>query len=207
MVEPASWEAWDREWTQGQIDAIWDAARKRHDDPGYTEIARRTHALGSKRLLDLGCGGGTQSQYLRAERSGVDYVGVDISKKMLKAAKRLYRGARFQEADGADLPDADQSFDVVSLRHVLELHPLFKGERLLHTAARLARQAVLVGFYLEPHDGEPSVVEARDGVFYANTWSADWLIERMAGWGFPFVAVTHLAAQDFLYDFRRVAHG
>lgn len=72
-------------------------------------------------VLDVGCGTGSLSVLLA--RAGHDVRGVDFAPRMLAAARKKSSGAGvhvdYVLADGAKLPFARSSFDVVLARHVL----------------------------------------------------------------------------------------
>ena len=71
------------------------------------------------RLLDLGCGGGLLAPHLPA---GYHHVGVDLSQAGLEIAARHGVDETVQ-ADVADLPFDDASFDVVVAGEILEHVP------------------------------------------------------------------------------------
>jgi SAM-dependent methyltransferase len=63
-------------------------------------------------LLDVACGPGLISATLKD--STVTVVGADLSTEMLRVARELNPGARFEQADAEALPFPDESFDAVS---------------------------------------------------------------------------------------------
>jgi len=71
------------------------------------------------RVLDLGCGPGAST--LRMKEHGFDAVGVDLSPKMVEAAKR--RGVEAYVSDGDPLPFADATFDSAFCCTCLEWTP------------------------------------------------------------------------------------
>jgi SAM-dependent methyltransferase len=77
-----------------------------HHDPGR-EAAARLLGRGTGRLLDVGCGTGAHASVLGA--LGWELTGVDISEDMLRIARA--RGLDVVQADAAQLPFDDQSFD------------------------------------------------------------------------------------------------
>jgi len=116
-------------------------AARRVVEQGYDQIAERhktwaagirqderlryTHTLldrlpGGARVLELGCGQGTPTTQLLAERCSV--TGVDISARQLDLARRAVPAARFIHADMVSLSFPPASFDGVaaffSLIHV-----------------------------------------------------------------------------------------
>ncbi|MDZ7271138.1 MAG: class I SAM-dependent methyltransferase [candidate division KSB1 bacterium] len=68
-----------------------------------------------QRLLDLGCGTGWAVRTIARQEPRAFACGVDISRVMLRQARRLCTSAKigFVQADSEHLPCADASFDVV----------------------------------------------------------------------------------------------
>lgn len=82
-------------------------------------------------LLDVGCGNGVLARQLPR---GIQYTGVDASKKLIEAARAKTPTARFVIADATDaLPLAEQSFDWVVF--VLSLQNMADGEQAVRLAA------------------------------------------------------------------------
>ncbi|WP_224448812.1 class I SAM-dependent methyltransferase [Haloprofundus salilacus] len=75
---------------------------------------RRLFTRASGRVLDVGCGTGANFPYLPA---GVSITGVDLSPEMLERARHradeLGLDVTLEEADAANLPFDDNSFDTV----------------------------------------------------------------------------------------------
>lgn len=72
-----------------------------------------------KRVLDLGCGMGHYSRYIK--NKGHEVVGVDFSKKMIKIAKKTCPKGKFYVADICDLKVLNkQKFDGVVIAYVLQ---------------------------------------------------------------------------------------
>ena len=67
------------------------------------------------RLLDLGCGYGALVEYLKKHNlwDKVDYLGVDISEKMIKVAQTQFPDANFLVKDILETPFEEKSFDYV----------------------------------------------------------------------------------------------
>lgn len=93
----------EHEWTAGTaspelIDLVW----------------KGTIPKGSK-VLEVGCGVGTESVFLSVR--GMDVTGVDISKDAIVKAKELAQVynvfPKFKVADAVNLPFEDDSFDVI----------------------------------------------------------------------------------------------
>ncbi len=70
---------------------------------------RTLNFLPSKpRMIDLGCGDGRDTKYLREK--GVDVVGIDISKKMVELAREKYPECTFLRSDMRDTVFPDDTF-------------------------------------------------------------------------------------------------
>jgi ubiquinone/menaquinone biosynthesis C-methylase UbiE len=67
-----------------------------------------------ERALDVGTGTGAGVRAIRQRFPTADVVGVDVSTAMLEEARRLVPEATFVEGDAAELPFADESFDLVA---------------------------------------------------------------------------------------------
>ncbi len=80
-----------------------------------------------ERGLDIGCGTGTFLEALR-KRGGGELYGLDISKRMLRVAKRKHRGMEFVRGSALCLPFRDSSFDAVF--STMMMHHLTHEERV-----------------------------------------------------------------------------
>jgi len=69
------------------------------------------YAKPGDRVLDLGSASGRFFEVF--EGKDIDYVGVDISKRLIGIAKNNYPKAKFQVANALDLPFDESSFDKV----------------------------------------------------------------------------------------------
>jgi SAM-dependent methyltransferase len=86
--------------------------------PVLTELQARLvtelHLTPGSRVLDAGCGPGTQAREIARAAPGTSVVGVDVSRLMVAEALRRARGSgldvTFQIADAAALPFADGDF-------------------------------------------------------------------------------------------------
>jgi len=66
-------------------------------------------------VLEIGCGQGVGAGIIHDMFSPREYVGIDLDPKMVKRARRKQKdliGARFLLGDAANLPFADNSFDL-----------------------------------------------------------------------------------------------
>jgi ubiquinone/menaquinone biosynthesis C-methylase UbiE len=110
-------------------------------------------------VLDIGCGTGTQAVATwRRTQPGGSVVGVDISDKMLAAARRKVRRAgldiSFHHADAAELPFDNDRFDVVTVTTVMHMIPESRRRLCLTEAWRVLRHGgrlLLIDYAGDPH--------------------------------------------------------
>jgi ubiquinone/menaquinone biosynthesis C-methylase UbiE len=78
----------------------------------------RRHLKGSRNILDFGCGTGRFAR--RIHGMGMDYIGIDNSNGMIRAARDWNGGTQvtFQHFDGSKIPFSDASFDTVIVARV-----------------------------------------------------------------------------------------
>jgi ubiquinone/menaquinone biosynthesis C-methylase UbiE len=96
--------------------------------------ALAAHLDAGDSVLDVGCGTGHLSAYLR-EMYGVDPTGMDV--KDFRQAQ-----IRFQQFDGTSIPFPDNAFDHVVLSEVL--HHSHNPMSLIKECRRVARRGILV---------------------------------------------------------------
>jgi SAM-dependent methyltransferase len=109
-------------------------------------------------VLDIGCGTGTQAVAAwRRSQPGGSVVGVDVSGKMLAAARRKARRAglaiAFHQADATQLPFEDERFDVVTMTTMMHMVPESRRQLCLREAWRVLRrggQLLLIDYAGDP---------------------------------------------------------
>jgi SAM-dependent methyltransferase len=126
-----------------------DGAEKydQHDHGSEHEVARSIlsdHIARHnwKTLLDVGCGTGRILGSLRERHPDLELTGVEPVHEMLLQARRRPGLGSLVEADGARLPFADRTFDVVTEFAVL--HHLVEPSPMVAEMMRVARYAVLL---------------------------------------------------------------
>jgi SAM-dependent methyltransferase len=129
-----------------------DFDRRRALPDGVPDTIRaailRAAPSGHPSILDLGAGAGRIGRTF--VRAGDDYTGVDLSLGMLR---EFGVAARLAQADGAQLPFADATFDIVLLVQVLS--GVHGWRHLLTGAMRVLRPfgALIVGRVVASEDG------------------------------------------------------
>ena len=113
----------------GVKNAVIDASQK-------LALRRALPELRGLEVLDLGCGNGRISKWLRD--LGASVIGVDPSQEMIRVARELVLGIDFRVGDAEALPLPDGRFDVVVSVTVLQyLAP--NRERLGAAAGEIRR--------------------------------------------------------------------
>lgn len=142
------WENWHT-WTGKRIEKIVQDERRRKSSISMRRrLARILGQLGNT-ILDVGCGPGALWPHLEAQ-SQLNWIGLDVTQEMLATAHRLFPEVGCLRGDAGCLPFANGTFDVVSLRHVLEHLPHWLMEQALAEAMRVAKHAVVIDFYVPP---------------------------------------------------------
>jgi SAM-dependent methyltransferase len=117
----------------------WSDAPAQH---ARFEVLVRHVALGGKSLLDVGCGLGDLYGFLQGRGIPVDYTGVDLVDKLVRAARRAHPGGRFLCADVFDAHEfRGRRFDVVFCSGAFNLNLGNNREFLPQAAARLMELA------------------------------------------------------------------
>ena len=78
----------------------------------YNDLIREVEINSGDKVLDVGCGTGTMLSYI-ASKTDISGFGLDISEKMLNAAREKNPGFEFVCGDCVTLPYEDGSMDVV----------------------------------------------------------------------------------------------
>jgi ubiquinone/menaquinone biosynthesis C-methylase UbiE len=130
-----------------------------YEDDRNLQIRIRTHRLytvgpgiedavdtalnlrGDESLLDISTGPGHFPGRLRKAGHGGRIVGADFSPGMVEKARAEYPNIEFLQADAQDLPFSDDTFDVVTARHMLYHVPsitkaLSEAKRVLKPGGR-----------------------------------------------------------------------
>ena len=149
-----------------------------------------------QRVLDLGCGDGRFSAALVG--AGADVVGADASAEAIRRARVIAPEAEFvQSEEGAPLPFADGSFDLVwcgeTLEHIVDVaqvlgevkRVLRPGAMLLATTPNHAR--LVVAF--EALAGRPLERRLDPRSDHLRFFTAHTLRELLSGAGFDQVSV------------------
>jgi demethylmenaquinone methyltransferase/2-methoxy-6-polyprenyl-1,4-benzoquinol methylase len=91
------------------------------------------------RILDVATGTGAQA-FAFADNAG-EVVGIDLSEAMLRIARRQNRfpNVTFQQADAAELPFDDETFNASCVSFALHEMPISIRERVIREMARVTK--------------------------------------------------------------------
>jgi SAM-dependent methyltransferase len=137
--ERSTAERQDRAW-QPIVDAA-KAGRPREDVAALFEAVE---SIGEPpaTLLEVGCGGGYNSELIHSRFPGIEYSGVDISEAMIAIASEHYPGRNFAVGSAYDLDFPARSFEVI-VDGVALLH-MSQWRTALAEYARVARGHVIL---------------------------------------------------------------
>jgi len=177
------------------VKAYYDARAPEYDDwyygaggfaerdrPGWEEelaaLEAALRSLPPARTLDVACGTGYLTRWLRGE-----VVGLDQSAAMLAEARQRVPGAELVQADALDgLPFADGAFERLFTGHFYgHLEPEAR-ERLLAEARRVAGELVVVDSAGSGEEVQERVLE--DGTrweVYKRWFGPDDLLDELGG--------------------------
>ncbi len=116
-----AWQKWDTGDVAEIIEAYWERSsfEVAHRD-ALAQLISLHIAHTNGRVLEVGCGSGQiYKRLFPAVVAESSYVGIDISEKMLKIAKRNFANARFARANGFQLCFQNNAFETVLCFEVL----------------------------------------------------------------------------------------
>jgi len=94
--------------------AYWQNHRKKLDDLYPSERYFLEPALKNvKSSLDIGCAAGGSYNFCKEANPNILYTGIDISKSLIRLARKSYPKGKFLQNDGYKIPFGDDHFDLV----------------------------------------------------------------------------------------------
>lgn len=115
------------------------------------------------RVIDLGCGDGRDTEYMR--KKGVDVVGIDLSGSMIDLARKKYPESAFIQADMRDTVFPDDSFHGAWASASLINLPKSEFSRVEKEVYRIVEPEGIFAFSFKEGDREgfeESVVEGHE---------------------------------------------
>ncbi|MCY9694372.1 class I SAM-dependent methyltransferase [Paenibacillus alginolyticus] len=144
------------------------------DEEGYNKSIRKLYrdligSLQIQSILEVGCGPGVDYVGAVQTRPGIDYTGVDITPQMIEHCQRLYPYGKFVLADIYSLPFANNNFELVYCKDVL--NHLEEWEKGFEELYRVSNKYILVNFFYGL--GSTTMKEKQDHGTHVNNWY-DW---------------------------------
>lgn len=145
---PDSFRIWDRSTAERQqgawrpIIAAAAAGHPRADVQAMFDALETPPAVRAASLLEVGCGGGHNSELIAMRRPDLAYTGVDISESMVEVARQAYPDRDIRVGSAYSLEFGDAGFDVV-FDGVALIH-MDRWKRSIAEYARVAASAVIL---------------------------------------------------------------
>ncbi len=118
------------------------------------------------KILEIACGIGTFTQFIRRHYPQFRIFGLDLSTSALKTAKKIEPEGKFVKADVINLPCTDESFDLVCGFDILEHVPDVEG--VIDEVKRVMKRNAFAYFHVPCEDQ------------FLNIW---WILRRIGIWG------------------------
>jgi len=130
-------------------------------------------------VLDLGCGSGWMYENLSSHGWSSTYKGIDLTKDFIEGARIDFPEALWEVGDARKLREPNESWDVVTLYHVLEHLPYPGWKDAIREGVRVAKRLVIVtiwrGLAEESSDHEMDMYDDLEHYDYLKAKMANYL--------------------------------
>jgi len=172
-------ENW-RHWTPELAKIFLRSGPEGKSHPSRIKVLSLLEGLSS--VLDVGCGNGVMFEMIRERGLALDYLGIDVTEKLLAVARELFPADahRFRRMSLYDLKTFRRKFDAVVCRHVLEHLPDYVPA-VEYLYARARKKLILV-FFLPPQplSSGRKRDEKCERNFYTHTYDLGKFINHLA---------------------------
>jgi len=135
-----------------------------YPDAPVRKIIRRIIKKNKGSVLDVGCGPGIEFEGLKKDKIDVNYLGVDVSNKMVKIASELHPDGNFINARVEDLPFEDRKFTTTICNHLLE--HVKNYQVAIRELLRVTNKTALLVFFINPDEKPTSRHIGYDNTIY-----------------------------------------
>jgi len=119
-------------------------------DAPARQLARAIVERNGGSVLDVGCGPAIALEGFQKHGVDVRYTGVDVTPKMIRAAKSLHPEADFHNARIESLPFENRAFTTTLCGYLLEHVEDYRSA--LKELLRVTDKTAVVTFFMPPHD-------------------------------------------------------
>jgi ubiquinone/menaquinone biosynthesis C-methylase UbiE len=157
----------------------------RYQKEWHIPLAADFAATGGLRVLEIGCGLGTDGAHFA--KAGADYTGVDLTEAAVELARKRFElfdlAGTFRTADAENLDFEDESFDLVYSHGVLHHTPdTVRAVREIHRVLRKSGRAVVMLYHRNSYNYRVNIRTLRRGGMHLLKW--EWgvqLVHKLTG--------------------------
>jgi SAM-dependent methyltransferase len=172
-------ENW-RHWTPELAKIFLRSGPEGKSHPSRSKVLSLLDGLSS--VLDVGCGNGVMFEMIRERGLDLDYLGIDVTEKLLRVARDLFASDahRFRRMSVYSLKKLRRRFDAVVCRHVLEHLPDYVPA-VQHLYSHAQKKLILV-FFLPPQplSSGRKRDEKFERDFYTHTYDLGKFVNHLA---------------------------
>lgn len=121
-----------------------------------------------QRFLDVGCGSGQDWELLQKYKKRVEYKGIDFAPTILEGARKLCPGGTFAIGDVNNIPEEDNSWDVVNCRHVVNHTEYY--EKPIKELLRVSKKRVILTLHVPFSDNNTDNIKAFPPYSWENSY-------------------------------------
>lgn len=132
-----------------------------------------------KTVLEVGCA--TAIDYPLFKKAKISYTGIDITKKFVRRAREWNPLADIKHGDAFGLPFADESYDTVYCKDLLEHLPNEAYIRVINEMWRVTRHLMMMSFYIPLTNKEQTEYIMSPHGFYVNKYSTEEMNRFLRG--------------------------
>ena len=114
-----------------------------YEPEDFKKVLPELKKLNPKSVIDIGCGNGNWAKIIGKEMPDVDYLGVDISRRMVNYAKKRNPKMKFKVADVRDM-DIKEKFDVAFMYTCMLHVPKDEMEDVVNNLKKVAKKVLFV---------------------------------------------------------------